>query len=229
MLSILPRNTLKGRFSLKELLIQPARYAWELALPRRLLTRPPVLSTCWLIRREALEKAGGFEAVSRKAVPESYFARFTSKVEDGYSFQRAGSEMGLTSLKGFAEQLETSKRMRYPQLHRRPEMVVLVSLAELAVLVAPLLVLISALITGHWLLALLSVTNYAINSVVYSRMVNLTYRQFVPSGIWFLPVAALYDIGLLNYSMWLYEFRQVIWKGRNICLPVMRAYPNSGK
>jgi hypothetical protein len=29
--------------------------------------------------------------------------------------------------------------------------------------------------------------------------------------------------------MWQYEFHEVLWKGRNVCLPVMRIIPNLPK
>ncbi|HSH55193.1 MAG TPA: glycosyltransferase family 2 protein, partial [Candidatus Limnocylindrales bacterium] len=56
-------------------LIQPLRYFIELCLPPQLLGSPAVLSTCWAIRREALQRLGGFEAVRRQVIPEAYFAR----------------------------------------------------------------------------------------------------------------------------------------------------------
>lgn len=59
----------------------------------------------------------------------------------------------------------------------------------------------------------------------YAKVMNLTYRTFLLRGFVLLPFAALYDIALLNYSMWQYEFHEVLWKGRNICMPVMRVYP----
>ncbi|MGH7239331.1 MAG: glycosyltransferase family 2 protein, partial [Candidatus Saccharimonadales bacterium] len=65
MASFVPLNAVPKAASLESLLVQPMRYGWELALPRRLLNRPPVLSTCWLISRRALIDAGGFKAVAR--------------------------------------------------------------------------------------------------------------------------------------------------------------------
>ncbi len=71
-------------------LVQLMRYFWELAPPRRFFNRPPVLSTCWLIERAALDTTGGFQAVSRSIVPEAYFARECVK-HDGYSFVRSSA------------------------------------------------------------------------------------------------------------------------------------------
>jgi hypothetical protein len=222
MASIMPRNVLTNRWGLKTLLIQPARYAWELALPRRLLKRPPVLSTCWLIKRQTLEAAGGFAAVTRKSVPESYFARSAAAEDDSYTFVRSTPEISVASAKSFAEQKATAIRTRYPQLHRRPELVALTGLAEFAVLVGPLLVATVALTKGEpWLFGL-GLLAYLIQSYVYGRVVGLAYRQSVPLGFLVLPLAAAYDLWLLNYSLWQYEFGEVIWKGRNACVPVMQ-------
>ena len=54
--------------------LQPVRYGWELSLPRP-FNRPPVLSSCFIIDRTALEQAGGFKAACRSVSPESYLAR----------------------------------------------------------------------------------------------------------------------------------------------------------
>jgi hypothetical protein len=59
--------------------------------------------------------------------------------------------------------------------------------------------------------------------------VTLTYRHRFLGSIWLLPVAAVYDVWLLNYSMWQYEFNEVIWKGRNVCIPVMHTVPSLPK
>jgi hypothetical protein len=229
MISILPRNRRASGGGLLPWFLQPSRYAWELTLPRRLLRRPPVLSTCWLITRQALDTAGGFGAVRRKGVPESYFARATASHGDGYSFVQADSDMGVISEKLLEEQQATAIRTRYLQLHRKPEMTVLVSLAELSILVGPFVLLGAALAAGHPALAALSGVSAIINLYIYGRLVNLTYRRFIVGGFLLLPVAALYDIGLLNYSMWRYEFSEVLWKGRNVCIPIMRVVPELPK
>lgn len=225
MISILPRNAAPKRASLPPWFMQANRYVWELALPRRLVGRPPVLSTCWLIDRHALERAGGFEAVRRRGVPESYFARETASAGKGYSFLLASAGIGVDSVKAPDEQRATAIRTRYLQMHRRPEMTALVSLAELTVLIMPFTLLAPALIIGEWLTAGLAVLSIIANCMVYSRIFNLAYRRFLAKGLWLLPFAAFYDVWLLNYSMWRYEFREVIWKGRNVCIPVMRTIP----
>lgn len=226
MFSVLPRNEVPAGGSLEQLMVQPSRYAWELALPRRWLNRPPVLSTCWLIASEALHKAGGFKAVSRSSSPESYFARSVAKSDDGYSFLCSDARIGLSCVKSLPEQRATAVRTRYPQLHRRPEIAALLTLGLLGVLIAPYVIAIVAFVGQLWLLAALSLMVSTILAFMYSKVVTLTYRTFLVRGTWLLPFAALYDLFLLNYSMWQYEFHEVRWKDRNVCLPLMRVAPH---
>ncbi len=226
MVSWVPKNRLPNAGQFGSLLVQPGRYAWELALPRRLLNRPPVLSTCWLITREALRTAGGFPAVAHKASVESYFAHQTAGHQDGYSFLQSNERIGLTSAKDFLEQRATATRLRYPQVHRRPELVGLLSLLEVLLLVAPFGLVIGSIFAKTWVLLALSAVVCLLLTLFYTQIVSLTYRRFLWRSLWLLPFAVLYDVGLLNYSMWRYEFREVIWKDRNVCMPIMHVTPN---
>ncbi len=229
MMSFIPKNKTPGSFNIEALLIQPARYAWELALPRRLFNRPPVLSTCWLITAKALQSAGGFAAASHSISPESYLARSAIRQGDGYSFIRADETIDLFSAKSLPGQRATAVRTRYPQLHRRPELVALFSLIEIAALTLPFALLISSFLAHQWLVLMISAATSITLAAMYCRIVQLTYRRFLWRGVWELPLVALYDFGLLNYSLWRYEFREVIWKGRNVCVPLMRVIPNLPK
>jgi glycosyltransferase involved in cell wall biosynthesis len=230
MLSIIPGNQVpKTLLQSLSLLVQPMRYAWELALPRRLFNRPPVLSTCWAVKRTVLERGGSFAAVSRNISPQSYFARVSAQHDDGYSFLRSDNLMNIASTKGFSEQLDTAVRTRYPQVHRRPEQVLLIGLAELAFLCAPFGLLIVALVRGNWLLIALSAVSCALLEAFFTAIASLTYHRFLWRSIAAPPFAALCNFGLLNLSMWRYEFSEVVWKGRNVCLPVMHVIPHLPK
>jgi len=224
MVSLLPRNEMPAHAPfMGAMLVQPLRYAWELSLPRRQFRRPPVLSTCWIARRELLLAAGGFAAVSRSIVPESYFAR-TSMVHDGYSFMQGDGVLGITSNKRFSEQLATAMRTRYPQVHRRVELVMAMTVAELMGVVMPYALLVWG-VFGTISLQLLSISAATIIllTTTYVLVTYMTYRRWLVRALWFPLFAIGMDVGLLNYSMVQYEFFQVIWKDRNVCLPVMRA------
>jgi hypothetical protein len=227
MISIIPENV--PPHGLQSLLVQPMRYGWELALPRKLFRRPPVLGTCWIARRGLLEKAGGFGAVRHMIVPASYFARVSARETDGYSFLRSSAELTVTSTKNTREQRATAIRTRYPQLHRRPEQVALISALELCSLVGPYALLLYAILRQEWVLAGLSGGAVLLAEWFYIKLTAFTYRIFITQSVWLLPLAALYYIGLLQASMWQYEFSEVVWKGRNICLPVMHVDPHLPK
>lgn len=227
--SFLPVNKTPAPHRLEDIMVQPGRYAWELIPPRRWLNRPPILSTCWLIYAEDYKKAGTMKAIARSIAPESFFAKYAVDHGDGYSFMVTPKKIGFKSAKAFPEQRATAVRTRYPQVHRRPEVVAFLSLGEFIALVLPFIVTIVALVNQEWLLAGLFTITGIIAAYTYSLVVTVTYRTFLWRSIWLLPFAALYDIGLLNYSMWQYEFREVIWKGRNVCIPAMRVIPQLPK
>ena len=229
MMSIMPRNILPRFLQLDASLIQPMRYAWEIALPRKMFRRPPVLSTCWIAKREFLLASGGFSAVSRSIVPESYFARQSVR-HDGYSFRYSSPAIGLTSHKDVTDQRDTATRTKYPQVHRRPELVVLLTLGELFGLVLPFMFLIVSLVLPALTKVLwVSVGTCLLLMAWYMSVCALTYRKPDVRSLVSLPFAALLDVALLNYSMLKYEFSVVLWKERNVCIPVMRVEPHLPK
>ena len=224
MLSLTPVNESPGlSFS------QAIRYYWELALPRRLFNRPPVMSSCWLITAELLHSSGGFAAVSNAITPEAFFARAAIK-HDAYTFIRSTAHLGILSVKSGREQKETAIRVRYPQLHRRPELVLIVAAVELLLLFAPY----PLLVIGFWgVFGSIAESVLAITCIVLTA----TYRSIAfstsPVNRWYVaplfPITILVDVLLLNYSMGKYEFSTVEWKGRNICIPVLQVQPHLPK
>lgn len=216
MMSIMPHNSRTNEFM--AYLIQPMRYAWEISLPRRLFNRPPVLSTCWIITRTALQNAGSFKAASRSITPESYFARSAAH-NDGYSFLRSNL---LVSNKPAADQVTTALRTRYPQLRRRPELVWLLTVLEFIGVVLTLPVAVIGIAHGLWPVAVLSGLAFIIQYVVFLLVTGIMYGQPLWWGIIMAPLAAAYDLVILNTAMYRYEFGAIQWKERNICLPVMR-------
>ncbi len=208
-------------------LLQPMRYWWELVPPRRLFNRPPVLSTCWIADADMLKRDGGFAAVSRAIVPEAHFARKAMERQDGYSFMRSNHLLGLYSVKRISAQRETAVRMRYPQVHRRPEQVAIVSLLEGGLLVAPFIMAVA----GFWVDIGLPAH---ILSILAAGLLVITHELVAlhtsVNSWWFGLIAApwmfVVDIAYLHYSMWRYEFSKVEWKGRNVCIPVMHVVPH---
>jgi hypothetical protein len=226
MISVMPKNRLPRHLRDLALLVQPMRYAWEISLPRKLFKRPPVLSTCWIIQKSLLEGAGGFRAVARSIVPESYFAR-VAVVHDGYSFMQSDDSIGIECQKDLDEQHDTATRTKYPQLHRRPELVLLLTLGELLLLILPVAFVMASLTTPDLrFYAIISALTSLLLVLWYVFIVRLVYRQTILESLVALPFAVVHDVAVLNYSMLKYEFSAVLWKGRNVCIPVMRVEPS---
>src|SRR5262249_31539378 len=138
--------------------------------------------------------------------------------------------LGVYSNKPAAEQYATSVRVRYPQLHRRLELVALVALAELLCLLGPIVGLLAAgtlrrpvedmLIWGVALAVLLFTYGFA---AVGTRLSTRWY------GWLLMPAAFVLDLAVVHISLWKYEFGTVAWRGRNVCLPVMQLASPAGK
>jgi len=227
MISVLPQCTRATGNSFA--VVQAMRYWWELVPPRRLFRRPPVMSSVWVIGKKELKRAGGFEAVTRSIVPEAYFAHQLIG-QDAYSFLRSDEALGVTTVKSASEQRATAVRTRYPQLHRRPEQVFATVLLEGAFLLSPFMLAIG----GFWwhigpftqVFAALAAVLLAGSYALMARATNVTGTWLSPLSF---PVMIGYDIGLLHYSMWRYEFSDVEWKGRNVCIPAMHVVPHLPK
>lgn len=216
MLSVLPT---RERLKTNAAIFQPMRYWWELAPPRRLFNRPPVLSTCWIIDRQFLKSLGGLASVSHSILPEGHFAREAVK-QDLYSFIRASGELGVQTVKNQAQQRQTVLRVRYPQLRRRPENVLLVTIVELALLLAPLPMLILLWAKLGWLVVPLTLTVIMIGAT-HALILRLTNRSNFLLAFVTFPLAAIAELVAGYASMFTYEFGTVTWKERNVCLPVM--------
>lgn len=227
MISLLPRRS--DSVQHQSSITQAMRYFWELVPPRRLFQRPPVLSTCWMIHKPALMRLGGFQAVARSIVPEAFFARQLA-MQDGYTFVRASISSGVESVKGGADQRQTALRTRYPQLHRRPENVAVLTIVNASFLLLPFVLAIG----GFWLhiglpAEVLAIIASLLLTATYVIMATVTRTSSWLFALISLPVGVAYDIGLLYYSMWRYEFSTVDWKDRNICVPAMHVIPHLPK
>jgi glycosyltransferase involved in cell wall biosynthesis len=228
MLSFIPVNYLPeggGSGQIKAISLQPWRYFWELGLPRRRLNRPAVLSTCWLIDKKKLLSYGSFKAVSRNILPERYFAGRANKDNGGYGFIQSDDLLGLFCKKNFRDQYGTAIRTRYPVLKQRMELASLLALSEALIFFFPLVILYIGFRHSFIVLFIIGVLTLVINAVSFYKVVKITYQKSLPLSFLLAPFIAALDIYMLLNSMWQYEFSEVIWKGRNVCIPVMRIEP----
>jgi glycosyltransferase involved in cell wall biosynthesis len=222
MVSVLPKHLPTG---LMANLIQPLRYWWQVAIPRRIFNRPAALSTFWIIKKDLLDDSGGFGAVSRSVVPEAYFARQAVKTNDSYSFLRSSGELSVISHKLFEEQFERAIRLRYPEVHRRLELVMLIAVAEVWLMLMPFgLVIYSLINTNSWLIILSSLSVVCLTATNMMILAISSQLKTLPALINF-PIICTIEVVLGTASMFQYEFGNVEWKGRNICLPVMHTQP----
>lgn len=217
MVSVMPLRIGGG---VRTAFIQPMRYWWEVALPRRFFNRPPVLSSCWLIRRATLKKLGSFAAVSKTIIPESYFARELVKT-DGYAFIRADEHLDVRTIKSVEAQLFTALRTRYPQLRKRPENILLLSASLIVILLAPFLIVAEAVWYGFDLNGWIALLTCALMIMTHYMILAATNPSNSVISLFNLPFAIITEIILLHISMYRYEFSIIQWKGRNICIPVM--------
>lgn len=220
MITVLPKTTENHEYAG---LLQPMRYWWEVALPRRFFNRPPVLPTSWLISRQALFGLGEFKAVRSSVLPEGYFARELTK-SDKYSFMRSDGKLDVDTSKEIAEQWDTTIRTRYPALRKRPENVMLVTLAELWFVVLPVALFILGFFTNLMWLWPITGVNFMLLFYVHWRIVMASSHHSAVLPLALFPIAVVIDIIGVQSSMWQYEFDEVVWKGRNVCIPVMKTY-----
>jgi glycosyltransferase involved in cell wall biosynthesis len=221
MISLLPRRTEAAKDAV---LVQPMRYWWELAPPRKLFNRPPVLSTCWMINKEFLKSLGGFSSVSHSILPEGYFARHAI-VNNRYSFIRSSGELQVRTVKNYQEQRDTAIRVKYPQLRRRLENVLFVTVAELLIFVLPVIFVTPFFVQhlGKWtVLPALTIGALVFTHIVIVRVTNPS--NIILAALSF-PLAVVAELILGYTSVLKYEFGIVSWKDRNVCIPVMHVYP----
>lgn len=212
MVSIMPRrftDSISGSF------IQPMRYWWELALPRRQFDRPPVLSTCWIITNHVLKKFGGFASVSHRIIPESYFARELIKT-DGYSFLRSDAFIGLETQKSPEEQLSTATRVLYPELHKRPELAFLMVTIEILLLLSPFYLVLYGITSSVYIITYVASIAVVFLIATHVRIIAASSPPSIPIALVSYPLAVLIEIYLGLLSMYKYEFSDVIWKGRSL-------------
>lgn len=215
MVGILP---FRGEQKERSLFIQPLRYWWELSVPRFRPGRPAVLSTCWAIKKKTLKKLGSFAAYRRSVQPEAHFAK---RLRDAYRFIISGNRFGISSVKAPREQFDTAVRTRYPQVKRRPEAVMSLLLLEMIVFFVPLGLVAAAITAGSFdYLAWLSVGSLMLLAATNTVVSALVVRRSWLAGLVTWPFLLLEEWYVLIRSMLAYEFGSVIWKERNICLPM---------
>ncbi len=217
MLSVMPQRT---SFDYLANFLQTTRYYFQFILPWELLPVNPVLSSLWVVKRERLLELGGFDVTPNLVVPERYFANEIGK-NKSYKFIVADRSLGVTSRKRTSSQTETAVRTLYPLFRENPLLIFVASFGLLSLLVLPFLVVILGLfgieIPNYEHALLSSVLLTVANLVVYTRFNASTW--FI--GLFNFPFIITLEALLMQWSMLKYEYSKVVWKDRNICIPVL--------
>lgn len=224
MVSVLPK---KDSLVKQQSIVQFARYMWELFMPRTLVNRPPILSTLWLANKSSLLKLGGFSSVKRMVVPEAYFAKRLQKTNE-YRFVMSDPLTDIQSTKTTKQQINTAVRIRYPQLHKRPENVLAVSLLVIVLFFGPVFTALFGYYNNH-LLLLCGLLLIVLQIILYSVLAHKTGQAFIGRILLYVLMTPAVDVLMMHYSMVAYEFGSVTWKERNVCLPVMHVTPSLPK
>jgi glycosyltransferase involved in cell wall biosynthesis len=221
MVSVLPRQDFSWHASG---LLSNLRYFWQLARPIGRWSAP-VSSELFAIKNQTLEKLGGFGREKHQIVPENVFARRLGQLHK-YRFLLAGHGLKVSSAKKWSSQMETSTRLLYPNLGRRP-IFAAVAMAACLLLLSPYVAFAGGLISQtfdlQFYLALAAVILLSLAAVVGSSLIK---PSFVVAWLT-MPWRLAQEIVLLMISTLAYEFAEVNWKSRNICYPVMQ--PGAGR
>ena len=161
-------------------------------------------------------------------IPERFLARACT-VDNNYSFIRADAVLGISTQKSFQDQQATAVRVKYPQLNKRPEMVLALAVTQSVLLLGPFLALLVGLIQQNS--SLIGLSALAVVLLI-STHITIVYTTNPPNSIFAVvnfPLAVMIEIITTLSSMYKYEFGEVIWKDRNVCIPVMHVAPHLPK
>lgn len=197
------------------LLLQSLRYHRIFSGINHIRSLPPPLSSCFVVEKEALVKSGGFNTCRNSIYPEKVIAKTTSR----YGFIISNEEIGVKSVKSFRGQFSTAVRTYYPLAHMQPEKIALrtiVLIYAVWLAMSSLLALISENIVSLGLAVLLLgfLVHWVIGYAIGIKNILVWTCQ--------LPLLILAEIFVMHYSMFKYEFTDVLWKGRNVCIPLLR-------
>ena len=131
----------------------------------------------------------------------------------------------MSSIKDFNDQFDRAMRVRYPEVHKKIELVMLLSMAEVLFLLAPVVLFLLAMLTLSPILLITTTSTMGLLVYTHHLILKATNPDYKLISMFNFPIMVITEIGLGIYSMIRYEFSEVDWKGRNICLPVMHVTP----
>lgn len=208
-------------------LLMPLRTFWEAAVPNAIKRFPPSVSTFWAIKKDEYVSLGGIGAVSQSVLPERYFARKLA-LKDQYIFTNLDKSSGILTRKNLKDQKETSRRLLYPQLKKSyPTLLLITSFAIL--FIVELAYGFYELLDGGYLVLVVSIIGLIPIMISFYKFSKIQGFDNPIKRTVLLPYLLLRELGLVFHSAYLYEFSEVIWKGRNVCYPKLKVIPRLPK
>ncbi|OGL31174.1 hypothetical protein A3F37_02275 [Candidatus Saccharibacteria bacterium RIFCSPHIGHO2_12_FULL_41_12] len=198
------------------LLLQSLRYHRIFSGLSHVKQPPPPLSSCFVVKKDPLVKTGGFNTCRNSIYPEKVIAKNLKN----YNFLISDKTIKLTSVKSLEEQFNTAVRTYYPLTRLCPEKIALRAIILAFMLMISAKAVYIYVTTGQIevMVAILIVLGLLVHIYVgYAVKIHNII-------VWTcqLPLLVLSEIFIMHYSMFKYEFSDVIWKGRNVCIPLLR-------
>lgn len=208
MLSVLPFRADTWRASV---LFGSLRYFWQLVFPG--MHYPPTSSAFWLIRRSTLlETLGGFLPFSSSVEPEAHIARRLGAM---YHCLISGKELGVNFEKKWSSQMETSRRLLYPQLGGK-WWSALAGILLLVLLNAPLLMVGYGIFVSWTVIHSLAFILLVMFMMLYGIYASRMWQQGSWLGVLLWPYVIFQELVLFILSVYSYWSGRVTWKGRNV-------------
>lgn len=208
-------------------LFMPLRVFWELALPNLVKGFPPSISTFWVIRKDEFNALGGFGAVSQSVLPERYFAKKLS-IKKQYAFAYLDNLSSIETRKNLNDHLNTSRRLLYPQLKKSYSVLFIITALGILAILHFIYSVVVVAVSNYMILA---TTLFAYVPLLYGFMI-LAKQQGYASPLMrtiLLPYLLFRELVLAHISAYNYEYSEVLWKGRNVCYPVLKVIPRLPK
>jgi hypothetical protein len=216
MISVLPERISRDY---RSHVLQPLRYFWQFSVPRFFTSYPPAISSCWLANRDALIKMGGFDAVQNSLTPEAHIAKKFSEIKK-YRYLLGDTDLEITTKKSPKSQINTALRVTYPVLRRSFAISLIMAIAITALLISPFL---GAILS---IFGVIDETLFIYAAVVLTVSHVIVLAKIAPAALVTslitLPLALTSQVILIFVSAWKYEFGEITWKGRSVCIPQSR-------
>lgn len=213
MVSVLPQRNHPDVLSAA---LQPLRYFWQLIGVGR--PHVPVVSSCWLIKRDTLDKLGSFDAVRRAIVPEHYFAKELSKKKK-YGFVFGKNLMQVFTRKRIESQFETTLRTSYPAQRSNWVAAVIAAYFLFSFAIYPYIYFVTS--WAHQSNAYILLVSTVLVWLAYALLSRKTNQGTWLILVLFFPIKLVIELFLIVLSAVLYETNEITWKQRNICEPII--------